>query len=132
MAESLATRRSKSKLIRDYGWNDDGRIGVRYRLSKSVLSNGIVSIPAGIRQYVQGRFTLKTAGAVEVGSLVAKDTSAWGLGPFFRRRGGELGDIITIRFDLKQRVAVVELGDEPADDSPTLVTAPHPAAIVAD
>ncbi len=117
LAESLATRRPKSKLIRDYGWKDDGGIEVCYRLSKSVLSNGVVSVPAGIRQYVQGRFTLKTADAVDVGNLVAKDTSAWGLGPFFRRRGGEPGDLLTIRFDLKQRVAVVELGDEPADDS---------------
>jgi hypothetical protein len=95
------------------------------------LSNGIVTIPAGIRQYVQGRFTLKTANAVEVGNLVAKDTSAWGLGPFFRRRGGEPGDILTIRFDFKQRVAVVELGDEPAEDSAPLAGAPHPGAIVA-
>jgi len=117
LAESLATRRSKSKLIRDYGWKDDGGIEVCYRLSKSVLSNGIVSIPVGIRQYVQGRFTLRTADAVEVGNLVAKDTSVWGLGPFFRRRGGEPGDTLTIRFDLQGRVAVVELGDEPSDDS---------------
>src|SRR5260370_6153358 len=65
LAESLATRRSKSKLILDYGWMDDGKIEVSYRLSKSVLSNGILSIPAGIRQYVQGRFTLKTADGVE-------------------------------------------------------------------
>ncbi|MBI4657649.1 MAG: hypothetical protein HY735_02165 [Verrucomicrobia bacterium] len=132
LAESLATRRSKSKLVLDYGWKNDGGIEVSYRLSKSVLSNGIVSVPAGIRQYVQGRFTLKTADAVEVGNLVAKDTSAWGLGPFFRRRGGEPGDILTIRFDLKQRVAVVELGDEPADESAPLVGAPHPDAIVGD
>jgi hypothetical protein len=102
------------------------------RLSKSVLSSGVVSVPAGIHQYVQGRFTLKTADAVEVGNLVAKDTFAWGLGPFFRRRGGEPGEILTIRFDLKQRVAVVELGDEPADDSAPLVGASHPDAIIAD
>ena len=77
-------------------------------------------MPAGIRQYVQGRFTLKTADAMEVGSLVVKEISAWGLGPFFRRRGGEPGDTLTIRFDLKQRVAVVELGDEPSEDPPAL------------
>ena len=121
LAESLATRRSKSKLIRDYGWKDDGGIEICYRLSKSVLSNGIVSIPAGIRHYVQGRFTLKTADSMEVGTLVVKDTSGWGLGPFFRRRGGEPGDTLTIRFDLKHRVVVVERGDEPADDSATLM-----------
>jgi len=132
LAESLATRRSKSKLIQDYGWKDGGGIEVCYRLSKSVLSNGVVSIPAGIHQYVQGRFTLKTADTVEVGTLVAKDTSAWGLGPFFRRRGGEPGDSLTIRFDLKQRVAVVELGDELADDEAPLVGAPHADSIVAD
>jgi hypothetical protein len=132
VAESLAIRRSKSKLIRDYGWKDDGTIEICYRLSKSVLSNGIVSVPAGIRQYIHGRFALKTADAVQIGNLVAKDTSAWGLGPFFRRRGGEPGDGLRIRFDFKQRVAVVELGDEPVDDSTTLVTDPDPAAIIAN
>jgi hypothetical protein len=132
LAESLATRRSKSKLTRDYGWKEDGGIEVCYRLSKAVLSNGIVSVPAGIRQYVHGRFTLKTADSMEVGNLVVKDTSAWGLGPFFRRRGGEPGDTLTIRFDLKKRLAVVELGDEPADDSATLVGAPNPDATVSN
>ena len=93
----------------------DGRIEITYRLSKSVLASGVVGIPSGIRQYVQGRFTLKTADGVVVGSLVVKDASAWGLGPFFRRRGGELDDVLTIRFELRSRIAVVELGSEPLE-----------------
>jgi hypothetical protein len=111
LAESLIVPRSKSKLIKDYGWTDDSSLEVYYRLSKSIVSSGVVGVPAGIRQYIQGRFTLKTADQTQIGTLVIKDTSGWGLGPFFRRRGGEPGDILRIRFDLKQKVAIVALGE---------------------
>jgi hypothetical protein len=79
----------------------------------------VVGVPAGIRQYVQGRFTLKTADDTQIGAFVIKDTSGWGLGPFFRRRGGEAGDALRIRFDLKQKVALVALGEGASEDEKT-------------
>ncbi len=109
LAESLIVPRSKSKLIQDYGWTDDGSLEVSYRLSKAIIWSGVVGVPAGIRQYVQGRFVLKTADDTQIGTLVIKDTSGWGLGPFFRRRGGEAGDALRIRFNLKQKVVIVAL-----------------------
>jgi hypothetical protein len=119
LAESLIVPRSKSKLIKDYGWTDDGSLEVSYRLSKAAISSGVVGVPAGIRQYVQGRFTLKTADDTQIGAFVIKDTSGWGLGPFFRRRGGEAGDALRIRFDLKQKVALVALGEGASEDEKT-------------
>ena len=120
LAESLALPRSKSKLVRDYGWTDDGSLRVSYRLSRAVISSGVVGVPAGIRQYIQGRFTLKTADDTQIGTLVIKDSSGWGLGPFFRRRGGEAGDMLRIRFDLKPKVAVVEVGEGTPEDEKAL------------
>lgn len=52
----------------------------------------------------------------KVPRLVVKDTQAWGLGPFFRRRGGEAGDLLQIVFDTKQGLASVHLGEAPDDE----------------
>jgi hypothetical protein len=119
LAESLMVPRSKSKLIQDYGWTDNGSLEVCYRLSKAIVSSGVVGVPVGIRQYLQGRFILKTVDETQIGTLVIKDTSGWGLGPFFRRRGGEAGDALRIRFDLKQKVAIVALGEGTVEEEKT-------------
>jgi hypothetical protein len=76
-----------------------------------MLSNGIVSIPAALKAFVQGRFGLMTDDNSKIGTLAVKDNSGWGLGPFFTRRGGEPDDYLSILFDLSQRVATVRIGD---------------------
>jgi hypothetical protein len=112
LVERLIPKRpSKSRLLVDYGWTKDRNLRVIYRLSTGVLSNGIVSVPASLRTFIQGKFTLLTADNAAAGTLVAKDHTAWGLGPLFRRRGGEPGDYLSIVFDLSQRAAVAQIGD---------------------
>jgi hypothetical protein len=76
-----------------------------------MLSNGIISIPSALKNFLQGRFALKTADNSNVGVLVVRDNSAWGLGPFFTRRGGEVGDYLSIVFDLPKQEAVTQIGD---------------------
>lgn len=46
-----------------------------------------------------------------IGALVVKDTSAWGFGPFYSRRGGEPGDYLSVVFNPSERVVVVQIGD---------------------
>lgn len=100
-----------TRVLADYGWLPDGRIFLSYKLSEGSLANGIVSIPAGMKSYLQGEFRLLIADGQSAGRLVVKDNSAWGLGPFFRRRGGEPGDYFQIIFDTKQGLASVHLCD---------------------
>jgi hypothetical protein len=111
LAESMVETRKKTRVISDYGWQADGTISVSYSLSEGALSNGIVSVPASMKSYLQGEFDLVSPDGQAVGRLVVKDTQAWGLGPFFRRRGGEPGDFFQIVFDTKKRVASVVLGE---------------------
>jgi len=115
LAQSMVKMRKKTRVISDYGWQPDGNILVSYRLSEGALSNGIVTVPASMKSYVQGDYGLVSLDGLPVGRLVVKDTQAWGLGPFFRRRGGEPGDSLQIVFDGKRRIASVALGepDEP-------------------
>jgi hypothetical protein len=116
LAESMVEPRRTTRVTADYGWLPDERIFVSYKLSEGVLSNGTVSVPAGIKTYLQGEFGLLQTNGQRVGRLTVKDTRGWGLGPFFRRRGGEPGDFFQILFDMKQRNASVILG-EPVEET---------------
>ena len=112
LVESLMPKTiSKSKLVIDYGWTKDRNIRILYRISPGMLSNGVVSIPAAMKTFLQGRFTLMTGDNSHVGELVVKDTSAWGFGPFYSRRGGEPGDYLSVVFNPSERVVVVQIGD---------------------
>jgi len=79
LAESMVEMRRKTRVLSDYGWFPDGRIFLSYKLSKGSLSNGIVSVPAGMKTYLQGEFRLLIADGQSAGRLVVKDTQAWGL-----------------------------------------------------
>jgi hypothetical protein len=65
-----------------------------------------------MKAFISGEFALKTLDGAGMGTLVAKETSAWGLSPFFSRRGGETGDYLLITFDLKKREALLCVGNE--------------------
>lgn len=117
LVENLVPKRtSRSKLLVDYGWTNDRNIQAVYRVSDSTLSNGIVSVPAALKSFVQGKFTLMTGDNSKIGTLVVKDNSAWGLGPFFHRRGGEPGDYLLMVFHLSKRKVVAQLGDSSLTD----------------
>lgn len=116
LAESMTESRRKTRVLADYGWLPDGRVFVSYKLSAGSLSNGVVSVPSGMKSYLQGEFGLRIADGQPAGRLVVKDTQAWGLGPFFRRRGGEPGDLFQIVFDTKQRLTSVHLGEALEDE----------------
>jgi len=113
IVESLIPEHQHPTTVRlDQGWTSDRKIWVGYRLSEGMLGNGAFSIPAGFRRFLQGSFMLKSVDGLSFGKLVAKDHAGWGLGPFFRRRGGEPGDVLLIVFDVKVMEAVVSIGDE--------------------
>lgn len=117
LVESLIPKRmARSKLLIDYGWTDDGNIQILYRVSENMLTNGIVSIPAALKAFVQGKFALVTGDNSKIGTFVVKDNSAWGLGPFFSRRGGEPDDYLLMVFDLSLRIVAVQIGDSSLTD----------------
>jgi hypothetical protein len=117
VAESLVVGRRKTRVMSDYGWTPDGRIFTSYKLSKGSLSNGIVSAPSRMAQYLQGSYQLTTIDGQPIGQLVVKGSQTWGLGPLFRRRGGDLGDTLQIIYDLKSKLATAELGEADQGDA---------------
>jgi len=75
------------------------------------VSSGVVQLPASFREQVRGRYALRTEDGLTVGQLVISDQATWGLGPLFRRRGGEQGDRLLLTFSLQQREVTARLDD---------------------
>lgn len=107
---ALSTTKKQHKVVVDSGWTE-GRIWILLRLSKAVLTSGVFGCPSALRRFLSGKFSLQTADGTRVGTLVVGDTGTWGLGPFFRRRGGEVGDYLHLTFDLGKRTATIGTGD---------------------
>ena len=104
------TRRTPVRL--DHGWTTDRKIWIGYRLSEPMLASGVFSVPPGLKSFLQGSFALKADDGALVGTIAVKDGTGWGIGPFFRCRGGEAGDTIVIVFDLKAKEALLSIGDD--------------------
>ena len=107
--ERLSTHRQSR--YSDHGWTENAQPWAAVELPPSALGNGVVQLPAGFRQQIRGRYLLRTEDGLKVGTLVVSDQATWGLGPLFRRRGGEPGDILLLTFDLRQREVTARLGD---------------------
>jgi hypothetical protein len=114
-AEALAAKRTKSHVLTEYGWKDDGNIFLSYVLSEPMVARGAVHVPSKLSAFLAGIYQIRVTQDQIFGQLTVKDTYAWGLSPLFRRRGGEPGDSLAILFDLQNRIATVELAQSSPD-----------------
>lgn len=96
--------------LRDHGWTTNAMPWLAVELSPASLSSGVIAVPPGIQRFIAGRHLLRMLDGSEVGTLVVSDHAAWGLGPLFRRRGGESGDVVVLTFDLQRHEAAVRVG----------------------
>ena len=111
LVESLISPRRRGRVLKDYGWTTDGRVWLGFQLSEAMISSGVFTVPAAMKTFANGEFLLKVEDGSPIGTAVIQESGAWGLGPFFRRRGGEPGDHLILVFDLAAREAVVHIGD---------------------
>jgi len=114
LVDALAPPKTRSRVLKDYGWTRNGMIWVAFRLSASMLSSGVFHVPAAMRKHLLGEFQLFTVDGARIGKLVIAETGSWGLTPLYSRRGGEIGDPLVLVFDLAERRANAMIGDESA------------------
>jgi hypothetical protein len=110
VAELLAKRRASRanhRVLDRHGWTDNGGVWLSYRLSKAASTYAVITIPAALRDVVDGRFTFVDPKGDAIGTLATKDGRAWGLGAFLRKHGAKIGDHIVLTLDLKKRTATV-------------------------
>ena len=99
-------------VLRDHGWTPDGGIWIAYSVSENMLETGLATIPAAKRPYLDGEFRITFGKRRNVGRLVVGTSSAWGLGPFFRRVTVTPESILVLEFHRNQRTVRIWLGDE--------------------
>lgn len=111
--ESLSRHRKVQKVLEDFGWTSEGKIWLALKLSQSVITSGVFSVPSAIREILQGHYALKikTADDNLIGEIVVKENRVWSLKSFFQRRGGEPNDYVVLVFDVTSREAFIYLGD---------------------
>jgi hypothetical protein len=105
---------STAPALQDDGWTKDGGIWLGYRVKRNMLSSGVVSVPARMRNIIgERRLELFTVEGAPVGTFVInRSANAWGLTPFIGRRGVEEGDVLIIAVDTDLEVAVVQAGSK--------------------
>lgn len=111
LVESLIAPRRRGRVLKDYGWTTDGSVWLGFQLSEAMISSGTFTVPTAMKSFVRGEFLLKAEDGSSMGTAVVQESWSWGLGPFFRRRGGKPGDHLILVFDLAVREAVVHIGD---------------------
>jgi hypothetical protein len=109
--------RAPMRVLDGHGRTGDGRIWLRYRLSKAASTYAVVTVPAAVKDLVCGQFQLLTPQGRRVGTLAAKDGRAWGLGAYLRRHGAEIDARVVLTFDLAKREAIIAV--EPAPTAAT-------------
>jgi hypothetical protein len=102
----------QGRVLVDYGWTKTQEVLLIYRLSEGLISSGVASVPSSLQSVLGGKYAMRASDGAAIGTLVVQSTSTWGLLPFFRRRGGDVGDYLSIRVDPKTRSALLSLGDE--------------------
>jgi hypothetical protein len=112
LADTVMPRSPRLRALQDHGRLSDDTVWVAYRLTASTIRSGVVNIPAGLKELLAGTFTLKAEDEAEIGIFSIRHHTGWGLQPYFRRRGGEHGDILLAVFELASRTMTVHLGDE--------------------
>lgn len=101
-----------SRVLQDYGRTPEGHIWIAYKLSDNSVHSGVITVPGSVQKYLEGEFALYSADKIHMGTLKTRNGSAWGLGPFFRRRGAEPRDCMLLEYNLHKKTVSAELGDE--------------------
>lgn len=109
MTNSASRRRGR--VLKDFGWKNNN-IWIAYQLSESAIKSGVIGVPSAVKDYIEGGFRLRTEENQTVGRIVIKETSAWGFSPFFRRRGGEIGDYMLLIFNTVNKEITIHIGDK--------------------
>jgi hypothetical protein len=115
--QSAGQQQTRQRVLQDYGIHSDGRIWIACRVTLNLIHSGVMGIPVALQRFATGRYELRDAEDRRIGNVTAEGSSAWGFTSFFRRRGGEPGDVLVAEFDHGAGTCVALLGDAESLDS---------------
>ncbi|GMQ87274.1 MAG: hypothetical protein BMS9Abin08_0474 [Gammaproteobacteria bacterium] len=106
--------RPREKRVIGYGWSEDGTLWVAARIPRHSGSL-VIGLPSGINRILTDQKfpCISKNDRRECGTIVvdAKGTS-WGYGPFMRRYGADVNDILLTEFDLVSQNAALSIVDD--------------------
>ncbi|MEZ5963093.1 MAG: DNA-directed RNA polymerase subunit alpha C-terminal domain-containing protein [Planctomycetota bacterium] len=109
-----ARRDPTKRRVVDSGWTSEGHPWVAMEVSRASLRRGIVTVPASLKRFVQGKWDVKLRDGRSVGELTVNVQSAWGLRAAFVRRGIDEGDVVILEWDTSTRRVLLVLGSDEA------------------
>jgi hypothetical protein len=109
--ESIAAKRTPKRVIADYGYTEDFKIWIAYEISSSMIETGVFSIPSAMSNFIQEQFDLVTPDCSHICCVKVNKFNGWDIKPLFKRRGGEAGDFMVLKFDVQKRQIQAYFGD---------------------
>jgi hypothetical protein len=106
------------------GWSKDGRLWIIYRLTSASIRTGVFTIPAAYGALITGEYFVQAAGTGSRDKLVAENGRLSGLRRSTATRGGEVGDLLMISFDLQRNQVEVTFADESSCSGAPMESAP--------
>jgi Sigma-70, region 4 len=106
-ANAHRVRHTARRVLVRHGRTGDGKVWLRYRLSKAASTRGLVTIPVALKKRLRGQYVLFGPDGQSIGTLTIKEERASGLGPFLRNHGADVDDGILLTLDLAARTATV-------------------------
>lgn len=92
-------RRPRRRTKVEWKWIEQGRLQLAVPMSRSVLLSGVFAIPAPVRQFLTGNFTIVDEAGRPAGVLRCHDKpAAWGLRPLLQNKPNSA--VINLTFDL--------------------------------
>jgi hypothetical protein len=107
MLTQRRTNRASQRVLDEHGVTEDGKVWLKYKLSKAASTYAVITIPSALKKIVRGRFKLVAEDGHSIGTLATKDGRAWGLGAYLRQCGATFSDQVALTIDLSDRTATV-------------------------
>ena len=114
LVDARRAKRLSHRVLDSHGWTLDGKVWLSYRLSKAASTYAVITVPAALKDVVQGSFALLGPDQRKIGTLATRDGRAWGLGAFLRQHHAQIGDQVVVTLDLRHRTAQVEIREDAA------------------
>lgn len=99
LVEELDRARAKPrKTTLGFGWTANHSLLLAKRITEGLWLSGILNLPSSLAKFVSGEFTIHAFGKIPLGSVTVKEGNVFGLKPFLRMFGADLGDVLVVTF----------------------------------
>lgn len=105
LIESLKPKMRRTKVLKDFGWNNNGGVWVKYKLSANAINSGLITLPAYLKGFVNPPYQISREGK----RIVSFGNGTLSVGNALTKLDAKPEDILIIVFDEKSKTANLHL-----------------------